>query len=227
MRKDIEKSDSRINAIFLSMSGGLQDAYTYFLRGNVFANAQTGNIVLMSSCFFKFNLKASINYIIPLSAFAVGVFVTELIHYHYKKMEKIHWRQLILIAEIILLFIVGFIPKEFDSIANAIVSFVCAMQVQSFKKVNGRSYASTMCIGNMRSAMEALCGYFNTKDKKQLESFLEYCIIIFLFAIGAGIGYVCTNILGIKAIWISCIFLFVSFCIMSKNNTTKLIVDKN
>lgn len=75
--------------------------------------------------------------------------------------------------------------------------------------------------------MEALCGYVNTKDKKQLESFLEYCIIIFLFAIGAGIGYVFTNILGIKAIWISCIFLLVSFCIMIRNNTTKLITDKN
>lgn len=227
MKKYVEKSDSRINAIFLSMSGGLQDAYTYFLRGHVFANAQTGNIVLMSSCFFEFNLKASINYIIPLTSFAVGVFISELIHYRYKNLEKIHWRQLILIAEIVLLFIVGFIPNELNVLANAIVSFVCAMQVQSFKKVNGRNYASTMCIGNMRSAMEALCGYCNTKDKKQLESFLEYCIIIFLFAIGAGIGFVFTNIFGIKAIWLSCIFLIVSFGIMSKNNKIKLILDKN
>lgn len=212
--KNVEMSDSRINAIFLSMSGGLQDAYTYFLRGHVFANAQTGNIVLMSRYLFEFNLKDALTYFIPIISFAIGVFIAEIIHYHCKTSERIHWRQLILIAEIIILFIVGFIPTELNALANALVSFVCAMQVQTFKKVKGRNYASTMCIGNLRSAMEALCSYFNTKDKKGLKSFLEYFIIISLFAVGAGIGYVVTNTFGIKAIWFSCVLLTISFCIM-------------
>ena len=43
MSKDRQISESfRLSAI-LSFSGGLQDAYTYNVRGNVFANAQTGN----------------------------------------------------------------------------------------------------------------------------------------------------------------------------------------
>ena len=212
--ENIQKSDSRINAIFLSMSGGFQDAYTYFLRDHVFANAQTGNIVLMSRYLFEFNLKGALTYFIPIISFAIGVFIAEIVHHHYKTAEKIHWRQLILIAEIIILFIVGFIPTEFNALANALVSFVCAMQVQTFKKVNGRNYASTMCIGNLRSAMESLCKYFNTKDKKGLKSFLEYFIIITLFAIGAGAGYIFTNMFKIKAIWCSCILLIISFCIM-------------
>ena len=41
-------SEAFLTAAFLSISGGLQDAYTYLARGNVFANAQTGNIVLLS-----------------------------------------------------------------------------------------------------------------------------------------------------------------------------------
>ena len=44
----------RLSAI-LSFSGGLQDAYTYNVRGNVFANAQTGNVVLMSQNFMMRN----------------------------------------------------------------------------------------------------------------------------------------------------------------------------
>lgn len=32
--------------ICLALAGGFLDAYTYLLRGGVFANAQTGNIVL-------------------------------------------------------------------------------------------------------------------------------------------------------------------------------------
>ena len=41
-------SEAFLTAAFLSISGGLQDAYTYLARGYVFANAQTGNIVLLS-----------------------------------------------------------------------------------------------------------------------------------------------------------------------------------
>ncbi len=42
-----QMSESILTAAFLSISGGLQDAYTYLFRGKVFANAQTGNIVLL------------------------------------------------------------------------------------------------------------------------------------------------------------------------------------
>ena len=44
-----QMSEAFITALFLSVSGGLQDVYTYLYRGKVFANAQTGNIVLMLS----------------------------------------------------------------------------------------------------------------------------------------------------------------------------------
>ena len=47
-KSEMQTSESfRLSAV-LSFSGGLQDAYTYNVRGNVFANAQTGNVVLMS-----------------------------------------------------------------------------------------------------------------------------------------------------------------------------------
>ena len=72
-------------------------------------------------------------------------------------MERVHCQQLILLAEIMLLFLVGFLPQEGNTAPYALVSFVCAMQVQTF----GHAYASTMCIGNMRSGTEALCVYFS------------------------------------------------------------------
>ena len=39
-------------AVFIILSGGFQDAYTYTCRGEVFANAQTGNIVLLSTALY-------------------------------------------------------------------------------------------------------------------------------------------------------------------------------
>ena len=85
--------------------------------------------------------------------------MTEQIRGKYQNVQNIHWRQIVLLLEMILLFLVSFLPQSLDMLANALVSFSCAMQVQTFRKVNGYAFASTMCIGNMRSGMEALSAY--------------------------------------------------------------------
>lgn len=66
-----QMSEAFLTAAFLSISGGLQDAYTYLARGNVFANAQTGNIVLLSQHIADGDLASTIHYLIPLSFFAL------------------------------------------------------------------------------------------------------------------------------------------------------------
>ena len=96
------------------------------------------------------------------------------------------------------------------------VSFVCAMQVQTFRKVRGHAYASTMCIGNMKNGAEALCAYFHSGDKRILAKAGVYFGVILLFAVGAGIGGAMTAHIGERAIWVSCALLTVSFCIMFK-----------
>ena len=42
-------SDTWCVVAFLALSGGFQDAYSFLARGHVFANAQTGNIVLLGA----------------------------------------------------------------------------------------------------------------------------------------------------------------------------------
>lgn len=209
-----QMSEAFLTAAFLSVSGGLQDAYTYFSRGNVFANAQTGNIVLLSQHIYDRDFVTAFHYLIPLAAFVCGVAVTEIIHQNYQKIQKIHWRQLILIIEIALLFLVGFLPETWNLLANAMVSFSCAMQVQAFRKVNSYAFASTMCIGNMRCGMESLCAYRLSRDKSFLRKAKHYFGIIFLFAFGAGLGSFLIEYWGLRTIWVSCLLLLVSFALM-------------
>lgn len=209
-----QMSESLLTAAILSVSGGLQDAYTYVFRGRVFANAQTGNIVLLSKCIVEHDWHLVIHYLVPLLFFAFGVIVAESVRMKYQKIRKIHWRQLILIIEISLLLVVGFLPVKWNLLANAMVSFSCAMQVQTFRKVNGYTFASTMCIGNIRSGMESLCAYWKTRDKEVLYKSLCYISIIFMFALGAGLGEYFIHISGVRTIWFSCGLLFVSFMIM-------------
>lgn len=213
-----QMSDSFITAIFIILSGGFQDAYTYTCRGEVFANAQTGNIVLLSTAIFQNEPDIVLKYLIPVLSFIFGTIIAEYTRMCLKSYNKIHWRQIILIVEILLLFIVGFLPGSVERIANALVSFVCAMQVQTFHKVRGNAYASTMCIGNLRSGTEALCIFFKSRDRQFLAKALTYFAVILVFGIGAGLGSVITLAIGYKAIWISCVLLFISFIIMFKNN---------
>ena len=154
-----QMSEAFLTAAFLSLSGGLQDAYTYIARGEVFANAQTGNIVLLSQNLFAGAWGRALHYLVPLTFFALGIAAAELVRFQYQKATRIHWRQLVLLAEIVLLFAVGLMPGWLDLLANAVVSFSCAMQVQAFRKVNGYAFASTMCIGNLRSGMDSLCSW--------------------------------------------------------------------
>ena len=116
-----QMSDSFLTAAFLSVSGGLQDAYTYIFRGKVFANAQIGNIVLMSSYIFQGKLYNAVRCSIPVLAFITGIYLAQVIHRHFKYMKRIHWRQLIIAAEISLLLTVGFIPNSLDILANSLV----------------------------------------------------------------------------------------------------------
>lgn len=209
-----QMSESFLTASLLSLSGGLQDAYTYLARGEVFANAQTGNIVLMSVRLFEGAWAQALRYLVPLTAFFLGVLTAELLHLRYKKMERFHWRQLVLLGEIALLAAVGFFPGSWNLLANSAVSFACAMQVQAFRKVDGYAFASTMCIGDLRSGVEALCVWSRTREPKAKDRMMRYFGIILLFALGSGIGSKSCVRLGGRAIWISCGLLLVSFALM-------------
>ena len=172
----------------------------------------------MSQNFMTGNWNSGIHYMLPLISFAAGVFITEQIEHRYKSRKGVHWRQLILLIEIVLLGIVGLMPTDVNIAANMLVSFTCAMQVQAFRKVHGYGYASTMCIGNLRSGTESLSQFLRNKEQASLTKALHFFGIILFFAIGAGAGGVLSNVLYTRTIWISPILLAVVAVMMIKES---------
>ncbi len=201
--------------MLITLSGGLQDAYTFMMRDGVFANAQTGNIVLLSASLFSGNWGGALSYLIPLSSFALGIFIAAIIREHLKSHEGLfHWRHLTLAVEIVFLTAVAFMPEQLSRIANAMVSFSCALQVEAFRKARGHAYASTMCIGNLKSCMENLALYITKDDTEGIRNAGYYALVIVLFALGAGIGAVLSERFGFHAILISPLLLAASFLLM-------------
>lgn len=212
---ELQMSESLSVMAFLTMSGGLQDTYSYMMRDQVFANAQTGNIVLMSCNLVSGNFGVCMKYLIPLLAFSGGVIAADMIRAACTmEGRRIHWRQIVLLMQILMLAAVGLLPTQWNWLANAMTSFSCAMQVQSFRSVKGSAYASTMCIGNLRSSMAHLSQSILRRDWKEFREAGKYGVVILFFAFGAGMGGALTKILGLKTIWVSCELLSVGFLLM-------------
>lgn len=205
-----QKSESFEIAVLLAIVGGFLDAYTYCCRDKVFANAQTGNFVRLAMALANGEYILILRYIISILSFSFGILAA--INIRNKNFLKLHWRQIILIVEIGIVVIVSFIPIRpiTNLAANVFVSFLCAMQVESFKKVLGHPFSSTMCTGNLRSGIEHLCYAVIKKDYQLLKHTGCYLVIIMSFIIGAFTGAHTTQVFLGKAILLTLIPIVLS-----------------
>jgi len=221
MDKTNQMSEKYLTGALLATVGGYLDAYTYVCRGHVFANAQTGNIVLLGIKIAGGEWKQSLLYLIPIVAFFFGIIFAEIIKEKFRFNQTIHWRQIIIFIEMAALTLVAFLPRgSADMLANTIVSFVSSLQVESFRKLNGNSYVTTMCTGNLRNATNHLFQYKLTKNKTSLQNSLQYYGIILFFIVGAIMGAVVSNIFEARSVLFACIGLVVVFLIMFKKGAS-------
>ncbi len=213
-----QMSESMRLGALLAVAGGFFDAYTYLCRGGVFANAQTGNIVLLGLELAEREWLRALAYLAPILAFALGVVVAEVVKRRGKARQAggagMHWRQVIVLAEFVLLAVAAFLPQRMNMAVNILISFVCAMQVEAFRKVRGSAFATTMCTGNLRSGTELLVIWRQTGDANAARKARHYYCIILFFILGAALGAVCTDTLGERALLITCVPLLAVFGIM-------------
>ena len=73
-----QPSDTFAVAALLAVAGGFLDAYTYLCRGGVFANAQTGNMVLLAVRASEGRWREAAAYLAPILAFALGAVLGDL-----------------------------------------------------------------------------------------------------------------------------------------------------
>ena len=227
MKKTGQMSESFLLGAILALAGGFLDAYTYIGRGGVFANAETGNIVLMGLELADGNFRNALHYLIPITAFACGVLASELVKKKFKTSAILHWRQITVALEIAVLAAISFVPSnDANNIyTNALVAFAASLQVQSFRIISGVSLTTTMCTGNLRSASETLFAAVSKKDGNSLKKSLKYFMIIGFFIAGAIIGAYVTRALGIKAALAAAGILLIPFALMffdlEKGHVTK------
>ena len=204
-----QMSESMGIGVLLAVSGGLMDAYSYLFRGEVFANAQTGNILLFSVCLSRGQWLAAFHYLCPILAFSLGIGCAAATR-HLCRERRLHWRQICLFLEILILGLAAPLPQEANLLANSLISLACGAQVESFRKIDGSSVATTMCIGNLRSALHSLVEVGFTGSQRDRHTARVALTIILAFAAGAILGSLLLPRTGTYTLWVSAGFLAVS-----------------
>lgn len=217
--KRYQTSESLPVGLLLAFSGGLLDAYSYLNRGQVFATAETGNIVLLGIQVAQGQWKMVIHYLLPIMAFALGILTTEQLRRNLRQHSgPIHWRQPLLLIECCIIAVVAFLPsKSMDNLANILISFTSAVQVESFRKINGCACITTMCTGNLRSGSENLFRVLARHEVESAEKARVYFSLILCFIAGAVVSGLLTPLLHEKTILVTILPLGAA-CILMKWN---------
>lgn len=201
----VERAASRLSSsALLAMAGGFLDGFTFLGHGHVFANAMTGNVVLLALDLFSGSLHSGLPHLLPIVMFMVGVTVAKILELPAVARHLLHPHLTALMVQIGVLFLLSLLPQSTPNAWFTMsIAFAASVQVESFRRVNGRSYNSTFTTGNMRTFSEScfawLFGDGGADDRRVARDFGVICLSFF---IGAAAGGAATRSLGNRALWI-------------------------
>ena len=197
-------SNSVYLGVLLAVVGGFLDAYTFISRDGVFANAQTGNMVLFAVKAANREWANAFLFIPPILAFILGVLVSEIVKIPQLREVLYSSRRSILLLECIVLIVVGLVPDSMPNIVVTVcIAFVSSLQISTFNKLDKWAYNSTMTTGNLRTATQAAYLAVKENNHEAKRQFKEFFVIILSFLFGALSGTFSTTYIGNTSIWIA------------------------
>jgi uncharacterized membrane protein YoaK (UPF0700 family) len=205
----------------LIMSGGFLGAYTYSLRGGIFCNAQTANVVLMGMALGSGQWMKALYYLIPIGAYTLGAVISELLPNPVKRMRILRWDTFLVGLECIVTFILGFIPDSWPyQICQVTINFICSMQYNTFRQADHIPMATTFCTNHIRQIGVHLTKWLRHKDLAARHRMLVHLLMLFSFAVGATVSTVSCSMIGGKAIWGASVLLLIIFADLARADLT-------
>lgn len=194
--------------IIMMFVGGYFGAFTYSIRGNVFCNAQTGNFVLLAMALGNQEWLHALYFVIPITAYCLGAFVSEIVAGPIKKLGLFRWDTLLVMIEIVVVVFLGFLPESAPvQITQVLINLICSMQYNTFRQAQGIPMATTFCTNHIRQVGVAICKAIRHPGEK--DSYLHrmwiHAGMLTVFVAGGVLStYFCNLLLG-RAIWLALI----------------------
>ena len=195
----------------LAAVGGFLDGFTYVGHGRVFANGMTANVLLFSASFFTRSWHSALRFLPPIMAFMAAVWVSQAIHLSYARRDLMEPYRAVLLLEIAVLIILSVLPASTtDLLFTTSIAFTAALQMQTFREVNGRAYTSTFTTGNLRALSEAAFKWcFLGHNRETARAVKDFACIVTAFLFGALAGGGAAKAFGNRALWCAAFLLLV------------------
>jgi uncharacterized membrane protein YoaK (UPF0700 family) len=197
------RSERLNQALLLAAVGGFLDAYTFVGYGGIFANAQTGNIVIFGADATARRWHSAALHLPAIAAFMLGVAVTELLALPHVRRRVKRPTRVVLVGEILVLAILGTLAHGASTgLVAAAVAFVASLQVSTFREVRGTRYSSTLTTSNLRGVVSAIFAWLVNHQSRARDDTVRIAGIVAAFAAGAVVGALATRHLGAQASWL-------------------------
>ena len=182
-----------IYAIF-AVIGGFLEVFTFLLHNGVFCNAQTGNVVMLVLNLVQGHPADGLRYLYSILAYVLGIVLTAVIPDRFAKSV---WPMAVTIIEIAVFIILAVLPEgASDWYVYATVSFLCAVQYNTFTKLHGNSLATTFCTNNLRQIFLHLVRGVRERSGAEYRKSGAYLFIVLCFALGVVVGAFAAEGLG-------------------------------
>lgn len=193
----------------VSLAGGFMDAYSFLLHGEVFANGQTGNYVLLVLHAVVGDWMGTARYAVPIVAFICGIVFSKHVSAKVHGDERLGMQHWVAIFEAAAFAVLAAVSELLPDLAvNSTISFLAAMSFETFRKFGTKSaYADVFVTGNLRSFGEALYEGFVRGNAHERHRALRYAGILASFGTGVFMGQ---RLIGLFSHW-SCIAISLLF----------------
>lgn len=227
-RKQCQAEERRIVVSLMMLVGGMMGAYTYVIRGGVFCNAQTGNVLLMGIELGKGDWAKGLYYLIPFIAYLAGTYVSEVLRSPGRKYYSMKWNTCFTGCEILCLLGIGCLPLSLpDQIVQVAINFLASIQYNSFRKAEGIPMATTFCTNHIRQAGIFLADYRKTHNPESKRRITVHLTMLGCFLLGVVLVTALSPLLGGKTIWIALLPLAVAFLFLLYEDVCQLDLERH
>jgi uncharacterized membrane protein YoaK (UPF0700 family) len=201
---DTDRARTLWFALLLTIANGFMDAHTYYVRGGVFANVQTGNVIFFAIDMSERKVHAALSHVWPILAFIVGIAIASHIKSGRTRKLVAHPLRWAMAVQVAALVAIGFVPV---SVAHAYVTvpiaFLAAVQMGLFRNIGDLAYLPVATTGNLMRFVESAFDGFVDRSAASRRACGIYGTLIVGFAGGALIGAFASRAWSAHAVWLA------------------------
>lgn len=206
-------SDQRIleRRLHLNMTllGGFMGGYAVLSHDDFFGSAQTTNMIALTIGAVSGPGSEWIARFVGLLIYIAGLASTVFISHKLKPEQQ---KKFSIVLDAMVLFFVGFLPKNLDIIvATYPIFFATAFQWCSFKGADGFVSSSIFSTNNLRQCVTGFTEYFYSHDTEALRRGIYFGKVLFSFYFGVVLASFSCNSLGLKGSWPGILFTVTAF----------------